>query len=153
MTHSQTALDALRASIQQERVAFAEERELWARERELLRTRIAELERELEHQRGRDLGGQERSGITSSHAEHHEHPVIPPLVVDHSAAASASPSSAAAEQQQQQQHPPDSTDEGQPPVWQGLSPLRRPTRTFQNSEAYDKLDPTPISLNAALSPR
>ncbi|KAI5288230.1 dolichyl-phosphate beta-glucosyltransferase [Ascosphaera aggregata] len=39
------------------------------------------------------------------------------------------------------------------PVWQGSSPLRRPTRTFNNSDTHDKLDPTPLSLNAALSPR
>ncbi|KZZ88453.1 hypothetical protein AAP_05025 [Ascosphaera apis ARSEF 7405] len=139
------ALHAQRTSIEQERVAFEEERKLWAQERVFLRTRIAELEFEL--------------GRGPADLPHADSPIIPPLVVNRgagpstTASATASASAAAAAGTAAEQQTQDSSDDGHVPVWQGLSPLRRPTRTFQHTDTYEKLDSTPISLNAALSPR
>ncbi|KAI5284757.1 hypothetical protein KEM52_002755, partial [Ascosphaera acerosa] len=142
MSQSQRALAAQRTSIRQERKAFDEERRLWNHERECLRAQVAELERELAEARA----STPRPAAADAAATAPR--LRPSQSRQHSftTATNTAPGIAVGS----------GGDRDASPVWQGSSPLRKPTRTFATStssaDPSGKLEPTPMTLNAALSP-
>lgn len=144
LEQARSLLHRQRASFENERALFAEERQLWEKERALLRLRISELEALLKSKDTPNAG-----------------PPAPGTLVNFSSNPFGGPAST---NSSNERHHNDNYMSAQ--VWEGSSPMSRPTRVFNDVEKADgenhlasiseqgaHLPSTAPSLDAALSPQ
>ncbi|RHZ43154.1 uncharacterized protein CDV56_100454 [Aspergillus thermomutatus] len=144
LEQARSLVDRQRASFENERALFAQERQLWERERALLRLRISELEALLKSKGTPNAG-----------------PPAPGTLVNFSLNPFGGPVSPNLSNERHHNHNYMSAQ-----VWEGPSPMSRPTRVFHDVEKTDgqnhlasimeqgaHLPVTAPSLDAALSPQ